>query len=216
MTAPRNAVINSGEELTPASATVDARTSPKMNKQKKIPGEAGVWIFILGDMSVFAVFFTYYLVQRSKQPELFDASQATLNKSFGAVNTVFLLISSLFVVLAVRAIRSAQRPLAQRLIIAAFLCGIAFVLVKIFEYHERIAAHQTPSVNNFYLLYFVLTGLHLFHLVIGLVVLIVLRSMAAKPDLSQGQWAFFEGGACFWHMVDALWLVLFPLIFLVR
>jgi heme/copper-type cytochrome/quinol oxidase subunit 3 len=77
MTAPRNAVINSGEELTPASATVDARTSPKMNKQKKIPGEAGVWIFILGDMSVFAVFFTYYLVQRSKQPELFDASQAT-------------------------------------------------------------------------------------------------------------------------------------------
>jgi nitric oxide reductase NorE protein len=88
--------------------------------------------------------------------------------------------------------------------------------VKVFEYHERIAAHQTPSTNGFYLLYFVLTGLHLFHLVIGLAVLIVLWTMAGRPALSTNQWAFFEGAACFWHMVDLLWLVLFPLIFLVR
>jgi nitric oxide reductase NorE protein len=184
--------------------------------KKRIPGEAGVWIFILGDMTVFAVFFTYYLVQRSKQRDLFDLSQATLNKNLGAVNTVFLLISSLFVVISVRAMRSAQRELARRLIAGAFLCGIAFVVVKIFEYHERIAADQIPSTNGFYLLYFVLTGLHLFHLVIGLAVVIVLRSMAGKAELSKNQWAFFEGGACFWHMVDLLWLVLFPLIFLVR
>jgi nitric oxide reductase NorE protein len=184
--------------------------------KKKIPGEAGVWIFILGDISVFAVFFTVYLVERSKQVDLFDLSQATLNKNFGAINTVFLLISSLFVVLAVRAMRAAERPLAQRLIAGAFLCGVAFIVVKIFEYHERIAAHEIPTTNGYYLLYFVLTGLHLFHLVIGLAVLIVLWSMARKTELSTNQWAFFEGGACFWHMVDLLWLVLFPLIFLVR
>jgi nitric oxide reductase NorE protein len=184
--------------------------------KKKIPGEAGVWIFILGDISVFAVFFTVYLVERSKQVDLFDLSQGTLNKNFGAINTVFLLISSLFVVLAVRAMRAAERLLAQRLIAGAFLCGVAFIVVKIFEYHERIAAHEIPTTNGYYLLYFVLTGLHLFHLVIGLAVLIVLWSMARKIELSTNQWAFFEGGACFWHMVDLLWLVLFPLIFLVR
>ena len=184
--------------------------------KKKIPGEVGVWIFILGDISVFAVFFTVYVVERSKQVDLFDLSQATLNKNFGAINTVFLLISSLFVVLAVRAMRAAERLLAQRLIAGAFLCGVAFIVVKIFEYHERIAAHEIPTTNGYYLLYFVLTGLHLFHLVIGLAVLIVLRSMARKAELSTNQWAFFEGGACFWHMVDLLWLVLFPLIFLVR
>lgn len=184
--------------------------------QKKIPGEAGVWIFILGDMTVFAVFFTVYLVERSKQRSLFDLSQTTLNKNLGAINTVFLLLSSLFVVLGTRAMRSGQRRFAQRSIVGAFGCGTAFILVKVVEYHERIAADQTPSANGFYLLYFVLTGLHLFHLVIGLIVLIVLRSMAGKPDLSGHQWAFFEGGACFWHMVDLLWLVLFPLIFLVR
>ncbi len=61
-----------------------------------------------------------------------------------------------------------------------------------------------------------LTGFHLFHLIIGLAVLTALFFLARKPDLSKHQWAFFEGGACFWHMVDLLWLVLFPLIFLVR
>lgn len=184
--------------------------------KKKIPGEVGVWIFIIGDISVFAVFFTVYLVERSKQVDLFDLSQATLNENFGAINTAFLLISSLFVVLAVRAMRAAERLLAQRFIAGAFLCGVAFIVVKIFEYHERIAAHEIPTTNGYYLLYFVLTGLHLFHLVIGQAVLIVLWSMARKAELSTNQWAFFEGGACFWHMVDLLWLVLFPLIFLVR
>ena len=185
-------------------------------KTKRIPGEEGVWIFILGDICVFAVFFTYYLIQRSKRVDLFDMSQSTLNKNFGAVNTVFLLISSLFVVLAVGAMRAAERILAQRLIVGAFLCGLAFIIVKVFEYSERIAAHQVPTTNGFYLLYFVLTGLHLFHLIIGLGVLTSVLFLARRADLSKHQWAFFEGGACFWHMVDLLWLVLFPLIFLVR
>ena len=185
-------------------------------KPKRIPGEEGVWVFILGDICVFAVFFTYYLVQRSKHANLFDLSQSTLNRHLGAVNTFFLLISSLLVVLAVRAMRTAQRGFARRFIVGAFLCGVAFIVVKAFEYSERISAHQLPTTNGFYLLYFVLTGLHLFHLIIGLGVLTALFFLARRADLSKHQWSFFEGGACFWHMVDLLWLVLFPLIFLVR
>jgi nitric oxide reductase NorE protein len=200
--------------LNAVSTTTESR--PPVTVTKKVPGEAGVWIFILGDMTVFAVFFVVYLVERSENRQVFALSQQTLDKHFGAANTVFLLISSLLVVLAVRAMRVAARNIAQRAIVGAFLCGIAFVVVKVFEYHERIAAHETPSTNGFYLLYFVLTGLHLFHLVIGLAVLIVLWSMARRPGLSTNQWSFFEGAACFWHMVDLLWLVLFPLIFLVR
>jgi nitric oxide reductase NorE protein len=207
--------------LTRKRSTVQPTTeqpSPLLaaEKTKRIPGEEGVWIFILGDICIFAVFFTYYLVQRSKNVDLFDVSQSTLNKNFGAVNTVFLLISSLFVVLAVRAMRVAERILARRLITGAFLCGVAFIVVKVFEYSERIAAHQIPSTNSFYLLYFVLTGLHLFHLILGLGVLTALFFLTRRAELSKNPWAFFEGGACFWHMVDLLWLVLFPLIFLVR
>lgn len=196
------------------TTTIDPASST--TPRRKVPGEEGTWIFIFGDMCVFAVFFAYYLVSRGHSPELFAASQETLNRNFGAVNTVLLLVSSLLVVLAVKAMRVDRRELAQRLIVGAFACGIGFVVVKVFEYHEKIADGHTPSENEFYLLYFVLTGLHLFHLVLGLITLIVLFMLARKPELSRHQWAFFEGGTCFWHMVDLLWIVLFPLIFLVR
>lgn len=191
-------------------------SSAAVPNPKHVPGEPGVWVFILGDLVVFGVFFVYFLVQRMKEPVLFAASQEALNRDLGAINTVFLLVSSLCVVIAIRAIRATERVVAKRFIIGAFLCGIAFIAVKAFEYHERIAAHQLPSTNGFFMLYFVLTGLHLVHLIVGLAVLTALWSFARKPELTTYQWAFFEGGACFWHMVDLLWLVLFPLIFLVR
>jgi nitric oxide reductase NorE protein len=196
--------------------TAVPKAESSASAKKRILGEEGVWIFILGDMTVFAVFFIVYAVQRSQQSELFDSSQASLNKNFGAINTIFLLVSSLFVVIALHARKLGQRQLAQRLIPAAFLCGLAFIVVKVFEYHERLVANETPNTNNFYMFYYVLTGLHLFHLVIDMGVLVALWLMARQAELSKNRWAFFEGGACFWHMVDLLWLVLFPLIFLVR
>jgi len=184
---------------------------------KRVPGEAGVWIFILGDMCVFAVFFTVYLVERSHDTGLFAHSQEALNRNFGALNTLLLLVSSLFVVLAVRAVRlPMHRHLAPALVLGAFACGGSFIAVKALEYHEKIAAGVTPATNDFYMYYFVLTGLHLFHLIIGMAVLVVLWKFARRPALSHHQLAFFEGGACFWHMVDLLWIVLFPLLFLAR
>jgi nitric oxide reductase NorE protein len=74
---------------------------------------------------------------------------------------------------------------------------------------------HTPNQNAFYLYYFILTGLHLFHVFIGIVVLVLLLTQAGKPDLSVNRMAFVEGGACFWHLVDLLWIVLFPLLYLV-
>jgi nitric oxide reductase NorE protein len=196
----------------------DLTTSPRdLPGSKHVPGEAGAWIFILGDMCVFAVFFTVYLAQRSHDAALFAQSQDTLNQNAGALNTILLLFSSLFVVLALRAVRlSSRRHLAPRLILMALACGGGFVVVKAFEYHEKIAAGITPATNDFYMYYFVLTGLHLFHLIIGTAVLVVLWRFAKKSALSRNQLAFFEGGACFWHMVDLLWIVLFPLLFLAR
>jgi nitric oxide reductase NorE protein len=199
---------------------IEADTSVSLSPrrpEKHVPGEAGAWIFILGDMCVFAVFFSVYLIQRGHDPVLFAHSQEALNRNFGALNTILLLVSSLFVVLAIRAVRSpSQRRLAPRLVLGALACGGSFIVVKAFEYHEKIAAGITPATNDFYMYYFVLTGLHLFHLVIGMAVLIVLWRFSRKPELSKHQLAFFEGGACFWHMVDLLWIVLFPLLFLAR
>jgi nitric oxide reductase NorE protein len=189
--------------------------SPK--KSWRIPAESGVWIFIFGDMSVFAVFFALYLFVRIGNPAQASLDQAALNKNFGAINTVLLLVSSLFVVLATRALRSGTQSLhAPKFIIGAFVCGVGFLAIKIVEYTEKVQHGITPYTSNFFMYYYVLTGLHAFHLLIGLTVLIGLFKLARKPDMSAQQYAWFESGTCFWHMVDLLWIVLFPLIFLVR
>jgi nitric oxide reductase NorE protein len=128
-----------------------------------------------------------------------------------------LLTSSILVVFATRALRRPElRYLARRLTLGGVLVGACFVVIKAFEYHEKIAAGITPSTNEFFMYYFVLTGLHLAHVIIGLLVLTVLSTLAGKPEPTRTHIAFFEGGACFWHMVDLLWIVIFPLIFLVR
>src|SRR5262249_34892976 len=124
---------------------------------------------------------------------------------------------SLLVVLAWRAVRSpGYRYLAPRLMLGAMACGTCFVAIKVYEYHQKLAAGISPNTNAFYMYYFMLTGLHLVHAVVGLAVLTVLWALSRRQMLSAAQRSFFEGGACFWHMVDLLWIIIFPLIFLVR
>jgi nitric oxide reductase NorE protein len=181
-----------------------------------VPGEVGTWVFIFGDMVLFAVFFATYLYYRSADVALFDRSQQSLNPDFGAINTIVLLISSLLVAMAVRAIRGGNSSVATFLIAGAFVCGLVFSGLKIAEWTEKVEAGLTPATNDFYMYYFILTGLHWFHLIVGLVVLAVMLFLTRRPELNPRQFGFLEGGACFWHMVDLLWIVLFPLLYLVR
>ena len=182
-----------------------------------VPGEPGMWVLLFGDMTVFAVLFIVYLHARGHNRELFAQSQSALNKNFGAINTLVLLSSSLLIVMAGRAIRSARWVhLAQRLTLAGATVGACFVVVKVLEYREKVAAGITPATNEFFTYYFVLTGLHLAHVLAGLAILLALSRLARTPQPNATRIAFFEGGSCFWHMVDLLWIVIFPLVFLVR
>jgi nitric oxide reductase NorE protein len=182
---------------------------------RHVPGEPGVWIFLFGDMVVFGVFFATFMYQRSLAPELFHESRHTLSIGIGLSNTLVLLTSSLFVITAVRGIRRSQPGAAQLLLAGALLCGLAFVGLKAVEYTAKASQGHVPTQNNFYLYYFILTGLHLFHVLIGLAVLIALLIQARRTEFSPSRMAFVEGGACFWHLVDLLWIVLFPLLYLV-
>jgi len=185
--------------------------------ERHVPGEPGIWVLLFGDMLVFTVLFTVFLHERGAKPELFAHSQAALNRALGATNTLVLLTSSLLVVLASHAMRRPPlRHFARRLTLGGALVGACFVVIKGFEYHEKIAAGIAPSTNEFFMYYFVLTGLHLAHVIIGLAVLVVLSTVAGNSGPTRTHIAFFEGGACFWHMVDFLWIVIFSLIFLVR
>lgn len=182
---------------------------------RRIPGESGTWVFLLGDMLVFAAFFATFMVERSKAPEVFDAARKTLHVNIGLVNTLVLLTSSLFVVAAIGGLRTGQRAIAARALMIAAGCGVVFVALKVTEYVLLVQDGHTAGVNHFYLYYFILTGLHLLHVCIGILVLMLMLTQTRRTELSATRLAVLEGGGCFWHLVDLLWIVLFPLLYLV-
>jgi nitric oxide reductase NorE protein len=182
---------------------------------RRIPGEPGVWVLLLGDLLVFALFFVTFMVERSRAPDDFDIARRTLHTGIGLINTFVLLLSSLLVVIAVGAVRSGMRPMAGKAMLAATASGAMFVGLKCYEYASMLAAGHGAGANDFYLYYYVLTGIHLFHVCIGVGVLIALWIQTRRPELSSTRMAAFESGTCFWHLVDMLWIMLFPLLYLV-
>jgi nitric oxide reductase NorE protein len=201
-----------------SNTRVDESKSSELEASRRyhVPGETGIWVFIFGDMTIFAIMFATYLFYRGKDVGLFDASQLKLNPNFGLVNTVLLLTGSLLVVLAVGCVRSGSHRPARPLLLGAIGCGAAFSVLKIVEYSTKLDAGITPQTNQFFMFYFVLTGLHWFHLAIGLAVLSYMYFSARRNVLDIRQFVWFEGGGCYWHMVDLLWIVLFPLLYLVN
>ena len=191
--------------------TVTAAVSPG-----HVPGEVGIWVFVLGDMTVFAMLFGGFVYYRAEQLDLYLQSQATLSQSFGAINTLLLLASSWLVVMGVDAGRRGALALCRRLFAGALLCGAAFGVVKIFEYREKVLAGLTPVTNEFYSFYYMLTGLHLAHVLIGMVVLGVAWLRAGRGFRQPSEVSFLECSATYWHMVDLLWIVLFPLVYLLK
>ena len=184
--------------------------------QKYIPGEIGVWMFVIGDMLVFTFFFCVFLFYRSFNIDLFNASQAALDQNLGAINTILLLTSSWFVVAAIESIRNDASKNGRKLFIGAFLCGAGFAVIKIFEFTEKVNSGITMGTNDFYMYYFFLTGVHFLHVIIGLGVLLALISKARASEFNDHDISIFESGGVYWHMVDLLWIVIFPLIYLVQ
>ena len=181
-----------------------------------LPGETGVWVFIMGDMLMFAGFFVVFVYYRAENVTLYVESQRALNQHLGALNTFLMLTSSWFVALALRAARGGMVGVGRRFIASAFLCGFAFVCVKFFEYQEKIDAGIMLTTNDFYMYYYMFTGLHLMHVLIGMGVLAFMWNVTRTGDLGEKTINTLESGASFWHMVDILWIVLFALLYLMR
>jgi nitric oxide reductase NorE protein len=183
----------------------------------RLPGEPGVWVLIGGDMLVFSAFFLTFIVYRGDAPAAYAASAGSLNLLFGTLNTLLLLTSSWYVAGAVEAARGGRAPRAVRLLSIAMLCGGGFVVVKFFEYREKILAGHGLVGDDFFTFYFMFTGIHLVHVLVGLAVLAWLRQRTRRQTVASPQAiAILESGASFWHLVDILWIVLFALFYLVK
>ena len=183
-------------------------------REVRLPGEMSMWVFVLGDMVIFAMYFIVYMVERSREPAVFLASQRDLNQNIGLVNTVLMLTSSWFVARSVLAARAGKRQQTIRLVEAGGLCGVLFILLKIYEWWSVISHGHTVATNEFLTWYFILTGVHLIHVVVGLIILTVVLRDLRRP--LPYRVSLVESGATFWHMVDLLWIVIFALIYVMR
>lgn len=179
-----------------------------------LPGDPSMWFFVVGDLWIFTAYFACYIFDRMHNHDLFLQAQQHLNQGVGATNTLILLTSSLFVALGVKAARSGCILYATRFIGLGAACGLAFAVVKLLEWYPKIAAGITPGTNAFFMYYYMLAGLHLFHVMLGLAVLaILLRELRVSK---QPRVELMETGATYWHMVDLLWIVLFALLYVMR
>ena len=181
-----------------------------------LPGEPGVWMFIIGDVLVFSLLFSVFVYDRSQEVALFVEQQQLLNQTLGLFNTALLLTSSWLVALAVHGARAGQLSRTRSCFVSAILCGIGFVVIKYFEWGEKIAADLTIETNNFFMYYYLMTGIHLLHMVIGIGVLVFLWQSVHGAECDAHGVGVLESGACFWHLVDILWIALFALLYLMR
>jgi len=189
-----------------------------MNKQAtatQSPAETGLWLFILADMTIFAMYFGIFAWDKSLHPQQFAAGQATLNTAFGGINTIILLVSSYFMATAVHAARAADTPRYIRNVLLTISCGCAFLVIKAMEYTGKISAGHHIDSNLFYRDYFAFTGLHMMHVIIGLGLLGYAWHLGKRDSGIATHAGFVEGSGLYWHMVDLLWVVLFALIYLV-
>jgi len=182
---------------------------------RRIPGIEGVWVLIAGDMIIFALLFGSFMGARAENLGTFETARHALDPTRGGLNTLLLLTSSWCVAVALQRIRSGSRDVAVRWLGAGILGGLGFAVSKMLEYSIEISAGHTAGSGDFFMYYFMMTGIHLVHVLVGTSILAVFwfrwRS-PTKPAAVTG----FESAAVFWHMVDLLWIILFPLLYLVR
>ena len=149
-------------------------------------------------------------------PALYEKSRQALDPAIGLLNTLILLTSGWLMVQAVAAGRDGDRPRVLRFLALTVLVGCGFALTKVLEYATKIRAGISMLTNEFFMYYFILTGIHFLHFVIGIIVLVVCLMKARREPLDARFTVWFESAGSYWHMVDLLWIVLFPLLYLLR
>lgn len=199
------------DTITPAPPAAPA---PPRGEQR---GHA-VWGFVLTDLVVFGAYFVTFLWERSAHRSDFDRGASDLGLGSGLTNTVILLTSSLLIALAVDAVRCQRLRRACALALSTMICGLAFMVIKLLEWSSEASLGHGLSDGIYFQLYYLLTGLHFFHVLVGMVVLgyVVATTYRRRALASASNLHSIEGAAIYWHLVDAIWLALFTLFYLLR
>jgi cytochrome c oxidase subunit 3 len=184
----------------------------------------GMWVFLVTEIMFFGGLFMAYIVYRWMYPEAWATASNHLDVLLGGINTAVLICSSLTMVLAVRAAQVGSRGGQVVNLILTMLFGTTFLVIKYFEYADKFEHHLVPGPNFdptlptaeqiFFALYFIMTGIHALHMVVGLGIMSVILWMAWRGTFTPEYYAPVEVSGLYWHFVDIVWIFLFPLLYL--
>jgi len=195
---------------------LQASTDPRHAAAPRLPGDQFIWYVIALELATFCVLFGAFAFTRLRHLDLFRTSQQSLDVSAGALNTALLLSASWAVARAVHATRDNTRGAALGWLGAGWLLGAGFVVFKLREYADKAAQGIGMGDGNlFFDFYYILTGFHLLHVLAGLLAL-GLTAIGLARQRGRLQAHTLETAGAFWHLVDLLWLVLFPLVYVMR
>jgi cytochrome c oxidase subunit III len=214
----------------PALAGTLAEQFDDLHQQREA-AHLGMWAFLVGEVLLFGVMFTAYTVYRIDSPAAFAAGSSHLYESIGGVNTAILLISSLTMALAVHASHHADRPRTTRFLLTTAGLGVLFLSLKAVEYTldyfegiipgfgfdpHHFAGSDPRHVQMFLAIYFIMTGLHGLHVLAGIIVISALALAVRRSHRPADLDTRVELTGLYWHLVDIIWIFLFPLMYLVR
>jgi cytochrome c oxidase subunit 3 len=195
--------------------------------QQKEASTLGMWVFLVTEVLFFGGLFVAYCVYRNWYPDAFAAASHELDVTLGTINTAVLITSSLTMALGVRAAQLGQRRLLMIFLVATMILGAAFLGIKGVEYYHKFAEHHVPGpafqfekehfrhAQIFFSLYFVMTGLHALHMIIGIGIMLVMLWWARRGTITAEYYAPIEISGLYWHFVDIVWIFLFPLLYLI-
>lgn len=193
--------IHHGHHMTPA--------------QEHEVSKLGMWLFLATELLLFGGLFAAYAIFRAQYTEMFHEQHGELNTTLGAINTVVLITSSLTMALGVSAIQRGKPKLLAFFLLLTIIGGLAFGVNKYFEYGAKFEHHIGPGTSIFFALYFAMTGLHMLHVFVGIVLLATLLALTLKGRFSAKYHTPIELGGLYWHLVDLIWIYLFPLLYLI-
>lgn len=190
-----------------------------------LASKTGMWLFLFTEMLLFGGLFVVYSVYRYRNPVAFHLAAHELSVFIGTANTIILLTSSSTIAMSITAIQKKNKKLALLLLGITVLLGLAFLVNKYFEWGEHIREHIYPGSPVlalrghgdvlFYGLYFFMTGLHALHIIIGLIFIGFVTVRLSRDKINYDNYALLENSGLYWHLVDLIWIFLFPLFYLI-
>ena len=178
------------------------------------PGGILLWILIFLELITFGAALVAMMVYGKQEPEMFHASRLHLNTTIGTINTIALITSGFFMALSVQYFKEKNLKKSSLFLKLTMLGGVLFLVLKGFEYYEKVEVGLTIGYNTFFTFYWLLTLFHVIHLLVGLVILLFMQHDLNK-NKTNANLEDIEASAAFWHMCDLIWLLIFPVIYLI-